>query len=79
MGYAGMVAGGALTGYVASGGEMRGALSGALVHTALFSFGYAFIGRDRFPTSATVGFATAGLAAAVAVGYLFTGTRKKRR
>lgn len=77
-GYGGVAVGGAVTGYLASGGRGVGAGIGALVHATLLSFGYAFVGRTRFPVAWTVGFAAAGLAAASGVGYLFLRARKRR-
>ena len=77
LGYGGVATGGAVTGYLASGGTARGAGIGALVHATLLSFGYAFVGRTRFPTAWTVGFAVAGLAAASGVGYLFLKARRR--
>jgi hypothetical protein len=76
-GYGGVAVGGALTGYLASGGKPLGAGIGALVHATLLSFGFAFVGRQRFPTAWTVGFAAAGLAAAAGAGYLFLRARKR--
>lgn len=77
-GYGGVAVGGAITGYLASGGKPIGAGIGALVHATLLSFGYAFVGRTRFPTAWTIGFAGAGLAAAAGVGYLFLKARRRR-
>lgn len=77
-GYGGVAVGGALTGYLASGGRGIGAGIGALVHATLLSFGYAFVGRARFPTAWTAGFTVAGVAAAAGVGYLFLRARKRR-
>jgi len=75
-GYAAMSAGGALTGYLASGTK-RGALTGALVHVSLFSFGSALAARGRLDTPYLLGFAGIGAAAAAGVAYLFM--RRTRR
>ena len=74
-GYAAMSAGGALTGYLASGTK-RGAITGALVHVTLFSFGSALAARGRLDTPYLVGFAGVGLAAAAGVAYFFTRRRR---
>lgn len=75
-GYGAMLVGGGLTGYLASGTQ-RGALTGALVHVSLFSFGSALAARGRLGTPYLVGFAGVGLAAAAGVAYLFTRRRKR--
>ncbi len=77
IGFLTMALGGALTGYLATGGRgWKGPMTGALTHLTIFSIGTALAGRNALSTGAMLGFAGAGVAAGAGAGYLFWRTRR---
>jgi hypothetical protein len=70
LGLGAVMAGGALTGYLAAG-TRRGAVVGSLAHLGLFGLGNALGGGGRLTTAERWFFAIAGLGGGAAAGYLF--------
>ena len=80
LGFFAMAIGGALTGYLATGGRgWKGPATGALTHIALFSLGTSLAGRNTLTTGEMISFGGAGLAAGAGAGWLFWGQRKGGR
>lgn len=75
VGFGGVAAGGAVTGYLASG-TMKGAAIGSLVHVALFGLAGAIFGVGRLTGAERGVYGVLGLGAAGGAGYLFYTRRR---
>jgi len=74
LGYVGVILGGSVTGYLASGSK-RGAFTGALVHVAFYGLTGATLGGGRLTTMERVSYGGLGLVAAASAGYLWMNRR----
>jgi hypothetical protein len=79
VGAAGVAVGGALLGYLATGGRgWRGPYIGATANMALFFGGSAIAGRNTFSTTTTATLGVLAVASASGAGYFFMQQRRRK-